>query len=128
MRPLLLAAAVLLAAAPALAQQARPGPDDAAVTFTLRTTIGDSDAPVPSVLTSLADDPHLARLDVSSLLSPSSEPQPVEAVFVFRGVAAYREWRESDRVVSLLTELEAGSTRGVQTAVQLRRLPLDDEG
>ena len=136
----ILLAALVVALAPTVVAQdsTRVAPDaqtsapdvHTTVVFSLRATVPTGDAPVPGVVVAFSDDAHLARLELS--LSPQSH-EVLRAEFVFRSVAEYLAWRESDRVVALLAELEAGISGGrVAMALSLRRHPLvnwlPDEG
>lgn len=122
MRALLLVAA--LALAPAVSAQDAASADDqsVAIGFSLEVTVAATDAPVPPAVRALADDGHLAQLDLSR---SSSLREQIRAEFVFESMADYVAWRESDRVVALLAELEAaGQGLGLATALTLRRYPL----
>ena len=125
MRLILLALAVALA--PATAAQSPnfdgPQPQRSAVELSLRVTVLTGDAPVPGVVVALAEDDHLARLSLSQSTHRAPREE-VHAQFVFRSVAEYLAWRESDRVMALFAELEEGSQgRGMATALNLRQYP-----
>lgn len=124
MRSLVLAVALAALAPTALAQEVQiPNSGlPTVVTYTLRAFVPTADAPVPSVVTQLSNDPHLARLSVAT--RPQMD-HTVDAEFVFESVAEYVAWRESPGTAAWMRDLEANSVRGIEAAVNVRRRALE---
>ena len=88
------------------------------VTYTLRAIVPAGDAAVPDVVTRLASDENLTRLDVASRLPMNHS---AEAEFVFGTVAGFAAWRQSAAVSALVRDLEVNSHQGVEVSVNVRR-------
>ena len=122
----LLLLTLVVALGPALAAQTTAPAGDSqrsTVAFSLRTAVLAGDAPVSEAVVALSGDAHLVLLNVSRS-SHRAPREEIQAEFVFRDVADYRAWRESDQVIALLADLESASQgNGVATELTLRQSP-----